>query len=396
MQPGNPPSPQAPAAPLPLTCAHHPAIEPIAATWDALVPKDVPHLRSGFLKAAERGGMIQAPDYLLVSRDGRPAAAAVAYTLSVDAATLPLPGPPSWVGRIRRLVPGSLLRPHRICGSPISNGESGVYFDPQLSPDLRRPVLARIVQEVTRSSRLNHTLFFKDFGSEEVTGFANELEKLGFFSVDPGPGTRLVLRWSSFDEYMTAMRTKYRAQLRKDLKAGQDLEFSLLDSFAELAPRATALYLNVVAQAALTMQVASETFFATLSDFDQAKLLVARLRPTGEVVGINVLLFGDTCMQNVYIGFDYELNKRCRIYFNLFEYSLRLALERNCKVATFGQTSYDFKARLGANPFPLTAYMKHRLWPIHHLLRSSRDKIFPKTEEVVSHDIFHDGGGEEE
>src|SRR5262249_17811574 len=158
----------------------------------------------------------------------------------------------------------------------------------------------------------------------------HELERLGFFSVDPGPGTRLVLRWSSFDAYMTAMRTKYRAQLRRDLKAGQDLEFSLLDSFAELAPRATALYLNVVGQAASTLTVAGEAFFAALSEFDQAKLLVARLRSTGEVVGINVLLFGDTCMQNVYVGFDYDLNKRLRIYFNLFEHSLRLALERNC------------------------------------------------------------------
>src|SRR5581483_7840406 len=111
-------------------------------------------------------------------------------------------------------------------------------------------------------------------------------------------------------------------------------------------------------------------------------------RGSGDVVGVNLLLFGDAVMHNVYVGFDYEQNKQHRIYFNLFEQSLRIAIERKCRVGYFGQTSYDFKARLGASPFALTAYMKHRIGFVHNMLRASKDQIFPKTEGAVPSDVF--------
>jgi hypothetical protein len=356
----------------PLSCTHHPAIDPVAGEWDRLVPRDLPHLRAGFLRAAERGGMIRQPDYLLLSRDDHPVAAAVTFTLLVDTPQGP--------------------KPLRVCGSPIGNGECGVHFDPELPGAERRPVFARIAEEVLRAGGIEPTYFFKEFPDEGVAEYANELEKLDFFPVDPGPGTRLELRWASFEDYMGALRTKYRHQLKRDLKAGEGLEFELLDSFADLAPRATKLYLNVVGHASAILQVADERFFAAVSDFEQAHLLVARPRGSGEVVGVNLLLFGDAVMHNVYVGFDYEQNKRYRIYFNLFEQSLRLALGRRCRMAYFGQTSYDFKARLGANPFALTAYMKHCVPEEHAGLRANKDHIFPKAEGAVPSDVFRAEG----
>jgi predicted N-acyltransferase len=378
--------------PVQLTCDHHPAIEPIAAAWDRLVPRDLPHLRAGFLRAAERSGMIRQPDYLLLSRDGRAVAAAVSFTLLVDAAKGAPPKRQAWLAWVRKWYPDYGYRPLRVCGSPIGNAECGVYFDPGLAPADRRAAFARIAEEVQRAGGLGPTYFFKEFPDDAVAEYASELERLGFFPVDPGPGTRLDIRWTSFDDYMTAMRTKYRHQLKKDLKAGEGLEFALLDSFADLAAAATPLYRNVVAHAATTLQVADEKFFAAVSDFEQAHLLVARPRDTKQLVGVNLLLFGDTVMHNIYIGFDYEQNKKYRIYFNLFEQSLRLAIERGCRVGYFGQTSYDFKARMGANPFALTAYMKHRLGFVHGRLYAAREYIFPKTEGAVPSDVFHAEG----
>jgi hypothetical protein len=37
--------------------------------------------------------------------------------------------------------------------------------------------------------------------------------------------------------------------------------------------------------------------------------------------------------------------------------------------------------------------MKHRIWLLHCLLRSASAKMFPETEEVVSHDVFQSGHG---
>jgi predicted N-acyltransferase len=382
-----------PSQDLRLTCRHHPAIEPVAAAWDHFVPRDLPHLRAGFLRAAERSGMIRRPDYLLLERDSHTVAAAVTFTLFVDAARTAPPHRQAWIAHVRRWQPDYGYRPLRVCGSPIGNGECGVYFAPDLPAAERRAVFRTIAEEVLRTGGLGPTYFFKEFPDEAVAEYASQLEGLGFFPVDPGPGTRMHIRWATFDEYVNAMRARYRKQLRKDLQVGAGLEFSLLDSFAELAPQATALYKNVVAHAATTLQVADEKFFAAVSEFEQAHLLVARLRDTGDLVGVQLLLFGDRCMHNVYIGFDYERNKQHRIYFNLFEESVRLAIARQCRVAYFGQTSYDFKGRMGAAPFALTAYMKHRLGRVHAGLLAAKDYIFPRTEVDAPSDIFNDEAG---
>lgn len=380
-----------------LTCAPHRAIGSIAAEWDSLVPRDLPHLRAGFLNACQESEMILDPLYLLVYRGDELVAAAVAYTLFVDAAQTMSPGRRRWVRRIRRFFPRYKMSSLRICGSPVSNGESGIYLDPRLTPAERREAFDLIARQVIDSSNLGQTIFFKEFNDEEIDRYASDLEENhGFFSGDPGPGTRLDLRWPSFDDYLAAMHKRYRARIRKDMKISEPLEFVLLDSFAELAPTAARLYREVVENAPFTLQVADERFFAAVSDFDQARLLVARDRETGEVLGVNLLLFGDTCMHNLYIGFNYARNDQFHTYFALVEHSLRVSFENKCRVCYLGQASYEFKARLGAVPYRLVSYLKHRIPAAHRALRANRDKLYPKSE-VATHDVFRtaaDSAGE--
>jgi hypothetical protein len=143
----------------------------------------------------------------------------------------------------------------------------------------------------------------------------------------------------------------------------------------------------VLSRAKFNLERATPEFFAAASEFDQAALLVARQRDSGEVVGANLLLFGDTCMHNLYIGFDYEKNERLHIYFNLVEKSLRIAIERKCSICYFGPASYEFKTRLGAVTSQSTAYMKHPIGWVHRMLERNKEKMWPKYE-IPSHDVF--------
>src|SRR5947209_4382912 len=158
-----------------LTCKHHPAIDPIAAAWDRFVPRDLPHLRAGFLRAAERSGMIRKPDYLLLYQEERPVAAVVTYTLFIDAAKGASPRRQAWVNWVRKWYPGYSHRPLRVCGSPVGNSECGVHFDPALPVAARRPVFARVVEEVLRAGGMGPTYFFKEFPDEAVAEYAGEL-----------------------------------------------------------------------------------------------------------------------------------------------------------------------------------------------------------------------------
>jgi hypothetical protein len=379
----------------PWRLEQHKDLAAIAAAWDAVVPRDYPHLRSGMLLAAERGKIVQDITCILVCRKGEPAAAAVFYTLPIDT----LASAPGWVQRfaawVRQRAPGFLWKSMRLCGSPISNARSGMYFAPELHSAERSEVVALIAQHLVATTRNDQTIYFRDIPESEAADFSEELERQGFFRVTPQPGTSLEIRWKTFDDYLAALRKRYRKRIRDDLKTSKPLDFKLLDSFAELAPTATQLYKNVLANADFNLEVLSEEFFAAVSEFDQAKLLVAQHSQTGDVLGINLLLFAPSHMQNLYIGFDYEQAQRFTTYFSMVHTSLRLAIEHGCRICHFGQDSYEFKARLGAKPDPLCGYMKHKTWPVHWMLRRNRDSIFPAAE-AVTHDVFQGEGVETE
>jgi hypothetical protein len=391
--------------------ATHDAIAAIATAWDAFIPRDVPHLRSGMLAAAVQGNVIKDLTCVLVYRDEarplgdagrltpglpasvRPAAAAVFYTLPIDTVACA----PEWVQKfaawVRRRAPGFLWKSMRVCGSPISNSSSGICFDPELRAAQRREVVSLVTEQLVDKARNDQTIYFRDVPESESADFGEELERQGFFRVTPQPGMVLDVRWRTFDEYLAALRKRYRKRVRDDMKTASALEFTLVDPSPELGPVTARLYQNVLANAEHKLEVLSEDFFAALGQYDQAKLLVARKGATGEVLGVNLLLFSPLQMQNLYIGFDYEQNEQYNTYFALVQHSLRLAIEHGCRVCHFGQDSYEFKSRLGAKPYPLAGYMKHKSWPVHWMLRRNREGIFPATE-AATHDVFQEGDAE--
>jgi predicted N-acyltransferase len=362
----------------------------VASLWDALIPRDWPHLRVGFLQAVEQSRMLEAPAYLVLRRGEQTVAVAVTYTVRVDSSRDMAPWMQPWVQRVRKVLPNFLRQPMRVCGSPVSNSASGIYLAPQLSAAEQHQVFQRLVQEFEKVTPHNHTLYFKEFTDEELAAYAGDLEAAGYFAVKPGMNMRLDLPWSSFEGYINAMQKRYRKLIRKDLKMSEGLDFQLLDDFQALAATAYDLYDRVFAQADYIVEKANAEFFAALSRFEQAKLLVAREKSSGELLGVNLLLFGETLMQNLFIGFNYEKNNQYHLYFSLPDHSLRCAIEHGCKVCFLGQDSYEYKARLGAKPVPLTAFMKHRRAFVHRMLLAHKDDFFPG-EECVTHNVFKEG-----
>jgi hypothetical protein len=365
------------------------SIDRLASDWDAVVPPDCHHLRAGFLRAAERGRVVRSPLYLLLEQGGQPVAVALLYDIDLD-----LTGamPVEWrryVRPVTAIAPAALTVPLRVCGSPVSSGGSGVWMAPSLSPSQRSEIIERVAQEMADSARWNQILLFKDV-EEELTASMGSLEARGYLAAAMLPNMVMDVRWPDAAGYLASLRAHYRRWLRQDLRAGDELHWETLDDFADLASTATALYHNVLQRAEFKLETLTPGFFAALSAWEGARLLVARERPGGPVVGVNLLLFGQTTTVGAFVGLDYRLNERYRLYFNLMQRGLLLALDRGCRRYWLGQASYDFKSRLGASPVPLRNYVRHPLRPVQRLLRASRD-YWAFNEEVPSHrHVFRD------
>src|SRR5262249_2146293 len=157
------------------------------------------------------------------------------------------------------------------------------------------------------------------------------------------------------------------------------LDFSIVDDFSELAEEAWQLYANVLLHADHVFERLTPEFFRELARCEQSRLLTARERSTGRLVGVELLLCRHTVLQDLYTGFDYDCNPAYRVYFNLLYPVIEHAIDRGFATVSLGQTSYCFKARLGVTPYPLSIFIKHRHPVIHRLIVALRNVLFPET-----------------
>ena len=359
------------------------------AQWNGLVSRDEPQLRHDVLCAAEKSGMIRNPRYVSVERQGELVAVAVAASLPIDLLTLAAPKLQGFARKIRRgPLRNFLLLQSVSCGPIITNCRPNLYVSPDLTGTARAEVCAALIEAIDALPGGGLRVFF-EHPLESADDLQNAFSANGYVRALSLPGTRLQIRWPDFEAYTAAMRKFYRRAVRHDQKAGAALEFCIERDFGHLAPEIHRLYLNVLARANTGFEDLSEAFFREMGGCEDARLVTARLKSSGELVGVELLLLGETGMQDLYTGINYDYNDECHLYFNLIYPGIALACESGYSRLTTGQTSYQFKSRLGVEVFDLFVFLKHRNPIINAILHRAHPLICPETE-TFRHHVFHD------
>lgn len=370
-----------------LNCRRFKRVDEVAHPWDAFVPLDVAHLRSGFLRTAVAGDVVTDPEYLMTYGGETLLAVAFVYTLEPDL----LGVIPVWLRKLLHyLIPAVRRgwRPSlRVCGPPLWNGESGILIAPGLDSAERRAVVREIERNVAASAHEDQVVFFREFNDQDVEDYAGELSRAGYFEAELLPGMQLPIDWSEPDDYLRTLRSSYRRHFRRDLRAGDGLQWELREVFDDLADVAGELFDNVHFRAEFRFERLTPAFFNAVSAFGPSRLLVAREPDSRKVVGINLLLFTDGYVQFTYIGMDYDYIEPYRLYFNLFERSLMEAMRHGATRCTLGADSYTFKTRLGARPYRLRGYLWHAQAWVRFLMRKAWRWMFDDIE-VMDRKVF--------
>jgi predicted N-acyltransferase len=350
-----------------------------AAAWDGLVPRDLPHLRYGFLKAMAESGLECQPYYVTVFKEARLVAVTAAYLTRIDLGTFVPRLLAGAVRLLRRLSPKAFMLPMVNCG-PVATGCSDCFACAgDLSDQQRQTVLEAMVRQIEAIPGAA-IVSFGELPEKAASRLRQPLKAAGYLETPSMPGTRLDVTWESLDDYVGQVRKAFRRSVLKDLKKAESIRFELVDDFAEVAEEAWQLYSQVEQRADQVDIRLTPAFFKAVAAFDQSRLLTARDAATGRLIGIELLAFGETVLQDLRIGFDYALNPALNLYFNLMYPIIGYAGEAGFREIEMGRTAYSFKSRLGARPYPLSVFLKARNRLFHGLIRTFQGFLFPRTQ----------------
>ncbi|HUO09615.1 MAG TPA: GNAT family N-acetyltransferase [Phycisphaerae bacterium] len=388
------------------TCSIYNSVEDVPReAWDSLVAAGDFAMDRRLIELQKRTLSEQCRMWVVLVRDEGNEPAAIACLARFDLEMLELP---AWakagVGAVRR-VWGSFLK-NRVLfvGLPLPCGSSHLRFAVGADKGKALEALDREVRKLARAEGAGYVVY-KEFEGGDAADM-KALEERGYLRGTLPVMHKLAGGYRDFKGYLGALKARYRNQItrsqRKFSAAGlravhvTDAE----EIRRKLTPEVHRLYAAVHAKSKVKLEFLPLRFFHELPDAlpGQVAVTFAEEKESGRVVGFTLEMRsneGGGTHYNVYSGVDYEANETAHVYFNLFYHDLDYAFSTGAKELHLGETSDDFKSRLGSDPVPMFCYVRARNPLVRAIVKRFADKVFPK-QKVERQDVFKQSCGEKE
>ena len=347
-----------------------------AQAWSRLVPADRGFLGTDYLRALEQAAPVRLGfHYAVFDQAETPRGVAAMQTVDVTAREcLPvlLESRPAeatwqrWLRRVADLALGSRRVRVILCGNVFAGGESGLAWrasdgDPVRS--FQQAAAAMQQQACTGIDQRRPSVFvFKDVGEPWLAVARRALAPLGYKEVvaDPVMVLPLAPQWRTIDDYLDALKARYRGHARQALRASAGIERRVLDArqIAAAGARIDQLHGAVVARAAVRPSWIDASGFAALQSKLGQRFAFIGYYKDEVLVGFNTrFCFGEE-MESHYCGLDYGVSKQYALYRSMLYDDIAAAITAGARRLSFGRTSHEIKSSLGAIPRPMSWFGK--------------------------------------
>lgn len=388
---------------MPYTPSVYDRIEAVPASdWLAVVedPNDLAMNRA-LLSAFQSTMTGQCRCWFVIFRDEsqQPVAAACLGRFEVDALETTRPTSRAIAHRIRRAFPGYMRFGVLFCGLPLPSGASHVRWIRGVDRAELTASLDALLQRLAKEHRAR-LIVVKELGEREMDDLGSFTDRRYLRGEIPC-AYELRHDFASFDEYFHALQSGYRKQITRSQKrfrrAGASIEVVTGETIAErFTNEIHSLYLATRDRAEYRMETLPAEFFREVGrrfgDDASLTLLCIGERVAGWTFGIVV----GREYHDLYIGIDYALNGDADVYFNLYYHDLDRVFRCGCTCVHLGQTSDEFKTRLGCEPRELSFYVRASSSLVHAGLRRAARWVFPPVVRVAPRDIYLHPGGKKE
>lgn len=271
------------------------------------------------------------------------------------------------IGRKFRLI--SEEKPLKIltCGNTFVSGEHGIFIKPnQPKKKIIKDLAKAILHFVNANSELKKGIsafMLKDFIKESLF-ITDELHDYNYYSfnVEPNMLLKVDANWMSFDDYLAAMKTKFRVKAKKAMKQSAELHVKDIttSNIDELLAEMTILYKKVSDKAAFNLGDFNIETYKSLKTQLGNQYLLKSYWLGDKFVGFLSGIINQNTLDAHFVGIDYQLNKTYAIYQRMLYDYIREAIDKKLDLLNFGRTASEIKSSVGAQPQDLTIYLRHK------------------------------------
>ncbi|WP_435413916.1 peptidogalycan biosysnthesis protein [Polaribacter aestuariivivens] len=283
-------------------------------------------------------------------------------------------------GIIKESKPLKLL----ISGNTFVSGEHGLFIHQNQDKKKVIKELANAINHLVNNNKKlkNNTDAFliKDFVNESLF-ITDELKKFSYnpFLVEPNMLLNIDENWLSFDDYLDAMKTKFRVKAKKAFSQSNSIKIEEVTSknIEEFLPKMTDLYEKVAANADFNLGHFNLETYKDFKDKLGSTYILKVLLLNKNVVGFMSGVITKNTLDSHFVGIDYQLNRTYAIYQRMLYHYIEIAISKKLKTINFGRTASEIKSSVGAVPQDLTMYLRHKKTITNKILKLFLQRVQP-------------------
>ena len=332
--------------------------------WDSIGCCDNKYYTPEFLKAFETANSDIDFNYIVIFRG----TVAVAFantqivTISIEAVTKNVKISNRFKSSINRLFCNNSIRV-LFCGNVFLSGEYGTYLKDGEDKIKTFKAIADALKTLYKSTNKLNAVFVKDF-KEDSLYITDHLKAFGYAAMQVEPNMIITLnpKWSSFEDYKNALKSKYRVKANKADSKSEQLTAKLFNAndIEKHKDQLQALYENMIANANFNAQILNLNTYTHLKSSYDKDFIIKGYFLGDQLVGFLSAMRNQDNLDAHFIGIDYTLNKEYAIYPRILNDYVRLGIEYSVSRINLGRTASEIKSTLGAKPEQLMCYIRHK------------------------------------
>ncbi|RNC88352.1 MAG: hypothetical protein ED556_03975 [Winogradskyella sp.] len=343
------------------------------AYWDSVNCCTNIYYSPEFLSAFEKANTDIEFNYIFILKDDEAVAFANTQIVTIGVETITQNIKMS--ARLRRIVNNMFCNNQLrvlFCGNVFLSGEYGTFLKEGAPKVETFKAIAEGVKQLSKKTKRLQTIFVKDFEDESLY-ITDHLKSYDYASMQVEPNMIITLKpeWKSFEDYKSALKSKYRVKANKADSKSESLEakFFTQEDIKTHKESLQALYQNTIDNADFNAQILNLDTYTYLKETYPDKFFVKGYFLNGKLVGFLSAMQNETNLDAHFIGIDYSNNKTYAIYPRILNDYVRLGIETNASQINLGRTASEIKSTLGAKPKNLTCYCKHKRYVPNQILK---------------------------
>lgn len=289
--------------------------------------------------------------------------------------------PKLWVG-IKNAAIARVKHDLLIVGNVLLTGQYGINFCGKLPIEKKLNYLNLSVEAFANHMNAKKThkiksILLKDFEVGEDSNV--HLPEYMQFTIDPF--MFIDIRWDSMEDYLSALKSKYRVRYKRALKKGARLLFEemSLEDLVENKKLMFDLYKQISTNVSFNLFDLNENYFVKLKESLGKDIIIKSVKIENEIIAFYSLIKDEAHneLDAHFLGYNMSKNHENQTYQNILYSILEESINQKVKKVNLSRTAMEIKSSVGAEGKTLFLLLKHRSKFVNWLLRRFLDSYVP-------------------